>query len=105
TGVANIIVWPKLFEKLRATVIGARFVAVTGKHQNESGVIHIVAERIDDLTSLLSKISREGGAIDTLARADEIRRPQNPREKQAAPDLFAGGAAVRGALPKGRNFQ
>ena len=105
TGVANIIVWPKLFEKLRATVIGARFVAVTGKHQNESGVIHIVAERIDDLTSLLSKISREGGAIDTLARSDEIRRPQNPREKQAAPDLFAGGAAVRGALPKGRNFQ
>ncbi|MCB1535930.1 MAG: hypothetical protein KDJ44_14715, partial [Rhodoblastus sp.] len=105
TGVANIIVWPKLFEKLRATVIGARFVAVTGKHQNESGVIHIVAERIDDLTPLLSKISREGGAIDTLARADEIRRPQNPREKQSAPDLFAGEAAVRGVLPKGRNFQ
>ena len=106
TGVANIIVWPKLFEKLRAIVIGARFVAVTGKYQNESGVIHIVAERIDDLTHLLSKISREGGAIDTLARADEIRRPQGPREKQPAPDLFGGAdAPVRDVLPKGRNFQ
>jgi len=106
TGVANIIVWPKLFEKLRATVIGARFVAVTGKYQNESGVIHIVAERIDDLTPLLSKISREGGAIDTLARADEIRRPQGPREKQTAPDLFGGETGdMRGVLPKGRNFQ
>ncbi len=106
TGVANIIVWPKLFEKLRAIVIGARFVAVTGKYQNESGVIHIVAERIDDLTPLLSTISREGGAIDTLARADEIRRPQGPREKQPAPDLFGSAdAPVRDVLPKGRNFQ
>lgn len=96
TGVANIIVWPKLFEKLRATVIGARFVAVTGKYQNESGVIHIIAERIDDLTPLLSKI----------ARADEAYRSQASREKQPTPDLFGGeAAAVRGALPKGRNFQ
>jgi len=96
TGVANIIVWPKLFEKLRATVIGARFVAVTGKRQSESGVIHIIAERIDDLTPLLSKI----------ARADEARRPQRPRETQPTPDLFGGApAAVRDVLPKGRNFQ
>ena len=106
TGVANAIVWPKLFEKLRATVIGARFVAISGKYQNESGVIHIVADHIEDLTPLLSKIARAGGAIETRARADEIRRPQHPREKQAAPDLFASeGAIVRGALPKGRNFQ
>ena len=30
-GVANLIVWPKAFERLRAIVIGARFVAATGK--------------------------------------------------------------------------
>ena len=46
TGVANIIVWPKVFERLRAIVLGARFVAVTGKLQSEQGVIHIVAERM-----------------------------------------------------------
>ena len=50
TGVANIIVWPKVFERLRALVLGARFVAVTGKLQNESGVIHIIAEQMEDLT-------------------------------------------------------
>ena len=106
TGVANIIVWPKLFEKLRPVVIGARFVAVSGKYQNESGVIHIVAERIEDMTPLLSKLSRRSAEIDTLARADEIRRPQHPREKQPAPDLFSSGSAIaRDALPKGRNFQ
>ena len=37
TGVANVIVWPKVFERLRAIVIGARFVAATGKLQNEAG--------------------------------------------------------------------
>ncbi|MFT4097613.1 MAG: error-prone DNA polymerase [Rhodoblastus sp.] len=105
TGVANAIIWPKLFEKLRATVIGARFVAISGKYQNESGVIHIVAEHIEDLTPLLSKLSRRGDDIETLARADEIRRPQHPRTKQPAPDLFAGEGNVHGVLPKGRNFQ
>ena len=106
TGVANAIVWPKLFEKLRATVIGARFVAISGKYQNESGVIHVIAEHIEDLTPLLATIARKGDAIETLARADEFRRPQSPREKQPAPDLFAGEtASVHGVLPKGRNFQ
>ena len=106
TGVANIIVWPKLFEALRATIIGARFVSVSGKYQNEAGVIHIVAERIEDLTPLLGKLSQEAAAIDTLARADEVRRPQNPREKQKAPDLLAEADPVlRRALPGGRNFQ
>ena len=106
TGVANIIVWPKLFEKLRATVIGARFVAVAGKYQNESGVVHIVAERIEDMTPLLGKLARQGDSIDTLARADEVRRPQGAREKQKAPDLLDGADhATRRVLPRGRNFQ
>jgi error-prone DNA polymerase len=106
TGVANIIVWPKVFERLRPIVIGARFVAVTGKYQNESGVIHIVAERMEDLTPLLGKLSRHSGEIDVLARADEVRRPQNEREKQKPPDLLAGADPnLRRALPGGRNFQ
>ena len=46
-GVANVIVWPKAFERLRAIVLGARFVAVTGKLQNEQGVIHVVADRME----------------------------------------------------------
>ena len=106
TGVANIIVWPKLFEKLRPIVIGARFVAVTGKYQNESGVIHIVAERIEDLTPLLGKLSNRSSAIDTLARADEVKRPQNERTKQKPRDLLADADDnLRRILPVGRNFQ
>ncbi len=43
TALANIIVWPKTFERFRPVVLGARYVAVTGRMQEESGVIHVVS--------------------------------------------------------------
>lgn len=75
TGIANIVVWPKLFERQRPEVIGARLVAVTGRVQNESGVIHIIAQRIEDLSADLRLLE----------------------QSRALP--------AREAMPKGRNFQ
>jgi error-prone DNA polymerase len=83
TAVANVIIWPKTFERYRPVVLGARYVAVTGPMQAESGVIHVVAERIDDLTPLLGRLAEEGTAIEGLARCDEVKRPgREEREKQ-----------------------
>jgi error-prone DNA polymerase len=90
TGVANIIVWPKVFERLRAIVLGARFVAVTGKLQSEQGVIHIVAERMNDLTSMLGLLSETGQTISALAHADEVRRPQMTMAQKRQGNRFAG---------------
>ena len=59
TGSANIIVWPKQFEKQRAIVIGARLTAVTGRVQSQSGVTHLIAEKLEDLTPLLGQLSSE----------------------------------------------
>src|SRR5262249_51365813 len=50
TGPANIIVWRDLFEKERRIVMSAAFLCVEGKLQKASGVIHVVAERLFDLT-------------------------------------------------------
>ena len=50
SAVANVIVWPKVFERVRPVVLGARYVAVTGRVQAESGVIHVVADQLEDLT-------------------------------------------------------
>ena len=50
TDIANAIVWPKTFERFRPIVLGARLIAVTGRVQSESGVIHVVADRLEDLT-------------------------------------------------------
>jgi len=122
TGVANIIVWPKIFERLRAIVLGARFVAVTGKLQSEQGVIHIVAERMNDLTPMLGLLSETGQTISALAHADEVRRPQMTMAQKRQGNRFAGPPRLDDprakppspvvetmdiveAMPAGRNFR
>ena len=106
TGIANIIVWPKVYERLRALVIGTRFVAVTGRLQNESGVIHVIADQMEDLTPLLGLLSGRGAGLSALARADEVKRPQNLRIKAdiAAHAQLLVQAEMKEMLPKGRNF-
>jgi len=122
TGVANIIVWPKIFERLRAIVLGAHFVAVAGKLQSEQGVIHIVAERMNDLTPMLGLLSEAGQTISALAHADEVRRPQMTMAQKRQGNRFAGPPRlddprakppsepiettdVAEAMPAGRNFR
>jgi error-prone DNA polymerase len=59
TDIANIIVWPKVFEKNRRTVMTARFLAVRGRLQRAGLVIHVVAESFVDLSAELAKL-RDG---------------------------------------------
>jgi error-prone DNA polymerase len=75
TSLANVIIWPKVFERCRPIILGARYVAVRGPLQSESGVIHVVAEDLEDLTPWLAKLADHGATIDGLARCDEVRRP------------------------------
>ena len=85
SAVANVIVWPKVFERMRPIVLGARYVAVTGHVQEESGVIHVVAEKLADLTPWLTRLAEHGADIDALARCDEVRRPiEDQREARSA---------------------
>jgi error-prone DNA polymerase len=76
TGVANIIVWPPVFERYRRRVIGASLMRVTGTLQREGIVIHVVADRIDDLSDRLFRLS---GGIAPVAlqhgRGDEVAHP------------------------------
>lgn len=71
TGAANIIVWPRLLERQRAEVIGARYVAVTGHLQKKGEVIHVVARRLTDLSAdllLLETMRAPDGASLPKAR-------------------------------------
>ncbi len=72
TAAANIMVWPKVFEAYRAIVMGARFVAVSGRVQSESDVIHLIAEGLEDLTPLLrgldADFTTEGGPEAVMPR-------------------------------------
>ncbi|HVZ27703.1 MAG TPA: OB-fold nucleic acid binding domain-containing protein, partial [Rhizomicrobium sp.] len=59
TAAANVMVWPKVFEAYRAIVMGARFVAISGRVQKESGVVHLIAEQLEDLMPLLRRLNAE----------------------------------------------
>ncbi|WP_336055075.1 error-prone DNA polymerase [Nitratireductor sp. CH_MIT9313-5] len=120
TGTANLIVWPKTFELFRPQILGARFIKVTGKVQKASGVIHVVAEKVEDLTSRLSNLVDHGPQIEALMQTDEVKRPvaedhrtrptqrtrriimERAREETEIKQAAARSAA--GVMPKGRNF-
>jgi error-prone DNA polymerase len=107
TGIANIIIWPKIFEEYRRIVLGARLLGVQGQLQSEQGVIHIVARRLFDMSGHLATLAdKEPSAADFLSPGDEVRnsveddsRAIKPRKSQAA-----NASLVAQTLPKGRNF-
>jgi error-prone DNA polymerase len=53
TGVANLIIWPPVFERFRRTALGATLLYCRGRLQREEGVIHVVAEDLRDFTPRL----------------------------------------------------
>lgn len=92
SSVANLIVWPDRFEQFRRIVLGAKFLGVTGLVQREGRVIHVVVEKLEDLTYRLGWLTDgtvdEAGFNGAIANADEVSRPQDDyREKPPRPKL------------------
>ena len=125
TSIANIVVWPKVFEEFRPVVLGARFACVRGQLQSESNVIHVIADEIIDMTPLLDRLHADPSPVESLARADEIKHPppargthpgakraelhkhpRNVRPLQPVREYDAETAAqkIHAVMPKGRNF-
>jgi error-prone DNA polymerase len=100
TGVANLVVWPKTFEKFRRVVMGARLIRVTGKLQREGLVIHVIADAMEDLTHRLRALAgpdfetqirrkdADAAYENNLARADEVKNPIPDARQIAARKLF-----------------
>ena len=75
TGIANIIIWPKTFERYRRVVMRARLLGVRGKLQREGKVIHVIALQLIDLSAHLDGLAEHGGeAAVPLAPADRTGR-------------------------------
>jgi error-prone DNA polymerase len=87
TGIANIVLWPKVFARFRRVALSSRVLGVAGRVQrDESGfVIHVVAEKLHDLSDRLK----------TLAE------PPIPRDM---PEADPRGRPRRLALPPSRDF-
>ncbi|TNM59881.1 error-prone DNA polymerase [Aliirhizobium smilacinae] len=73
TGIANIVVWPSLFEKRRRVVLGASMMAIHGKIQREGEVVHLIARQLEDLSGDLAALSdRDAEFRHPTGRGDEF---------------------------------
>jgi len=93
TGIANVVVWSRVFDRYRRTLLSARMLSIRGQLQREGRVIHVIAKDMTDLTPYLLDLAagREPG----LAEGHD---PQTRRQIESARrEAYA-------ALPSGRNF-
>ncbi|MEH2522129.1 MULTISPECIES: error-prone DNA polymerase [unclassified Bradyrhizobium] len=100
TGIANIVVWPKVMEQYRKEVMGARLILVEGYIQSSpEQVTHLVAQRMFDRSHDLIGLANDGSSrkhpvpagpalVEPLnddrrehpdAPAQKIRHPRNVR--------------------------
>jgi error-prone DNA polymerase len=104
-GSANIIVWPKIFERFRRETLAAKFMGIRGRLQREHGVIHVIADRVTNLNHRLAELS-DGSTTFTqaLARADEHQSPrEDPKLTQANNRALAQQRTTR-AFANSRDF-
>ena len=81
TGVVNIVVWPRVLESFRKAVLGARVAMVRGRVQRTADIVHLVADRLEDLTGWLDLLTPDeaGSAPSPGPVAFPSRHPRNLR--------------------------
>ncbi|MEQ9588643.1 MAG: error-prone DNA polymerase [Parvibaculaceae bacterium] len=106
TGVANIIIWPKIFERYRRTVLQSRFLAVRGRVQKAEGVIHVVSDWLEDWTHELAGLTDGQYEIgdNGLAHADEVKRPGEDPRTRSLQKLYERQLRAARLMPKSRDF-
>jgi error-prone DNA polymerase len=95
TGIANLIVWPAILERFRRAALGATLLRCTGKLQREESVIHIVADRLEDITPRLNTLR------DRTGDGEPRPKPKPPFAPQTKPP----GYDPRDIVINSRNFR
>ena len=52
-GMVNVVVWRDLAERQRRALVGSKLLKVSGRLEQESGVRHLIARRLEDISPLL----------------------------------------------------
>ncbi|WP_336963585.1 error-prone DNA polymerase [Sphingobium aquiterrae] len=91
TGIANILLWARLFEMQRRPVMASRLMLVEGEVQrSKEGVVHLMASRVHDRTAELDHLADGPPMASDPAPADEARHPpylrsRHPRDVRIMP--------------------
>jgi error-prone DNA polymerase len=95
TGVANLILWADRFEKQRRLVLSAGMIACHGRVQREGEVIHVITERLEDLSDLLRSVGQRNEPFPIeYGRGDSATHP-GARDPRDGPGAGPGGRPVR----------
>lgn len=103
TGVANLVVWPKVMAQFRKIIMTARVMDVRGVVQTDGNVIHVVVHELGDKTDVLGRLAdnpSDGLMPVPLAHADEVQRPIPSR---SGPGMRGQPRDAR-IIPKSRDF-
>ncbi|HTK35699.1 MAG TPA: error-prone DNA polymerase [Caulobacteraceae bacterium] len=89
TGVANLVVMPKVFERYRKVVMGARLVMAVGRIQRSpEGVVHIMVHRLVDRSAALYRLAEPELPLLAPSPASQVRGPvhaAHPRNVRVLP--------------------
>ena len=89
TGIANLVVWPAMFERYRRVVLTGALLTATGRLQREGAVIHLVVDHLEDHSARLATLVESDKHADpkraaerAIAHADAVRRNgPDPRDE------------------------
>ena len=59
TGIANLLIWPRVWERFREVARGATFLLAQGRIESADGVIHVVVTKLEDLSRSLEGIASQ----------------------------------------------
>jgi error-prone DNA polymerase len=112
TGIINAVIWPTLFERQRRVVLTASMLAINGKIQREGDVVHLVAQRLFDLSDDLGRLGEHDGQFPLPhGRGDEFAHgngapDSRERPKPTAPvrDIYVPDLLIDRLKVKSRNF-
>ncbi len=82
TGIANLIVWPSVFARQRRVILAAGMVACHGQVQREGEVIHVVTDRLEDLSALLRGVGQTPLPV-PHGRGDQVTHQGGPDPRDA----------------------
>jgi len=113
TGIANVVVWVKTFEKYRRVVLSASMLAVRGRIQREGEVVHLVAHHLADLSGELASVGeREAAFLLPHGRGDEFHHggagldPRGRQSKGPAPrDISVPDSRIGSIRVPSRDFR
>jgi error-prone DNA polymerase len=109
SGIANLVVWPKMFEKFRRVVLGSTMFAVRGRIQREGDVVHLVAHHLTDMSDALAGIGRRDAPFPLPhGRGDEfIHGSPTPDPRCAAKprDIYVPDLHIDRLRVQAKNFR